>query len=154
MILDGVAARRLVAVLLLASSTGLAANDLEKFDDGPLAGKGFPFSESARAGDLLFLSGQVGTNEDGRLVPGGIVAETRQIMLNIEAALARRGLGMEHIVKCTAFLADITEWAAFNEVYTQHFSPPYPARSALGANGLALGARVELECIAGYPQSR
>jgi 2-iminobutanoate/2-iminopropanoate deaminase len=58
---------------------------------------------------------------------------------------------MEHVVKCTVFLADIAEWGAFNEVYKKHFSHPYPARSALGASGLAVGARVEMECIAAYP---
>jgi len=72
-------------------------------------------------------------------------------MLNIKAALARRGLAMEHVVKCTVFLADINEWAAFNEVYKRHFSQPYPARSALGASGLVDKARVEMECVAGYP---
>jgi enamine deaminase RidA (YjgF/YER057c/UK114 family) len=72
-------------------------------------------------------------------------------MLNIKAALARRGLAMEHVIKCTVFLADIAEWAVFNEVYKRHFSQPYPARSALGANGLVGKARVEMECIAGFP---
>ena len=72
-------------------------------------------------------------------------------MLNIEAALARRGLAMHHVVKCTVFLADFAEWDAFNEVYKKHFSKPYPARSALGANSLWANARVEMECIAGYP---
>ena len=109
-----------------------------------------PFSESARVGDLLFLAGQIGEDKDGNLVPGGIKAEAEQMMLNIKAALARRGLAMEHVVKCTVFLADIAEWGAFNEVYKKHFSQPYPARSALGASGLVVNARVEMECIAGY----
>ena len=72
-------------------------------------------------------------------------------MLNIKATLARRGLGMEHVVKCTVFLADIAEWNVFNEVYKKHFSQPYPARSAFGATGLVLNARVEMECVAGFP---
>lgn len=139
------------ALLLMASSTVLSAQDIEKFDDGPLAGMGYPFSESVRVGNLLFISGQVGDDGRGNLVEGGIAAEAEQVMLNIEAALERRGLGMEQVVKCTVFLADISEWAAFNEIYKKHFSQPYPARSALGANGLALNARVELECIAAYP---
>ena len=88
---------------------------------------------------------------DGKLVPGGIKAEAEQLMLNIEAALARRGLATKHVVKCTVFLADMAEWGAFNEVYKKHFSKPYPARSALGANGLWANARVEMECIAGFP---
>ena len=120
-------------------------------DDGPLAGQGYPFSESVRVGDLLFLSGQIGDDGSGQLAPGGIGAEAEQVLKNMAAALERRGLGLENVVKCTVFLADIAEWAAFNEVYKRHFAPPYPARSALGASGLALGARVEVECIAAFP---
>jgi 2-iminobutanoate/2-iminopropanoate deaminase len=141
----------LSAVLLLAGTAGVHAAEIARYDDGRNAGKGYPFSESARVGSLLFLAGQIGVNADGDLVQGGIKAEAEQVMLNIKAALALRGLGMEHVVKCTVFLADIAEWAAFNEVYVRHFARPYPARSALGASGLALGARVEVECIAGYP---
>lgn len=141
-----------LAVLLIASSPGIEAAEIARFNDGPFADMGYPFSESARAGDLLFLAGQIGEDADGKLVPGGIQAEAEQMMLNIEAALARRGLSMEHVVKCTVFLADIDEWGAFNEVYKKHFSPPYPARSAMGASGLAVNARVEMECIAGYPE--
>jgi reactive intermediate/imine deaminase len=137
--------------VFLAGSPSIQAAEIARYDDRPLAGKG-PFSESARVGDLLFLAGQIGDDKDGNLVPGGIKAEAGQMMLNIKAALARRGLAMEHVVKCTVFLADIAEWGAFNEVYKKHFSHPYPARSALGASGLAVNARVEMECIAGYPE--
>lgn len=141
-----------VSTVLLAAPPGLRATEIVRYDDGPLAGKGGPFSESARVGDLLFLAGQIGEDKDGNLVPGGIKAETEQMMSNIKAALARRGLALQHVVKCTVFLADIAEWGAFNEVYKRHFSPPYPARSALGASGLAHNARVEMECVAGYPR--
>ena len=140
-----------LAALLFASSPGIYAAEIARYDDGPFAGMGYPFSESARAGNLLFLAGQIGEDADGELVPGGIRAEAEQILSNIKAALARRGLAMEHVVKCTVFLADIAEWGAFNEVYKKHFSHPYPARSALGASGLAVNARVEMECIAGFP---
>lgn len=146
------ATRTAVAFLLFASSPGIHGAEIARFDDGPFAGMGYPFSESARAGDLLFLAGQVGEDADGKLVPGGIRAETEQLLLNVEAALARRGLNMQHVVKCTVFLADIAEWGAFNEVYKKHFSPPYPARSAMAASGLVGNARVEMECIAGYPE--
>jgi len=143
--------RTLLAILLLTSFPGIRAEEMEKYDDGPFAGMGYPYSESARVGNLLFLAGQIGEDENGQLVTGGIRAEAEQLMLNIEAALARRGLAMTHVVKCTVFLADIAEWGAFNEVYTKHFPHPYPARSALGTSGLAANARVEMECIAGYP---
>ena len=137
-----------LATLLCVSSLGVEAAEIAKYDEGPFEG---PYSESARVGDLLFLAGQVGEYADGKLVTGGIKAEAEQIMLNIKAALARRGLGMEHVVKCTVFLADIAEWNQFNEVYKKHFSQPYPARSAFGATGLVLNARVEMECVAGFP---
>jgi 2-iminobutanoate/2-iminopropanoate deaminase len=137
-----------LVVFLCVSSPNVEAAEVAKYDDGPFSG---PYSESARVSDLLFLAGQVGEYEDGKLVSGGIQAEAEQIMVNIKAALARRGLGLEHVVKCTVFLADIAEWSAFNEVYKKHFSQPYPARSALGASGLVLNARVEMECVAGFP---
>ena len=98
-----------LSVCLFAGSAGLQAAEIAKYDDGPFAGKGRPYSESARAGDLLFLTGQTGEDKDGKLVAGGIKAEAEQVMLNIKAALARRGLAMEHVVKCTVFLADINE---------------------------------------------
>lgn len=108
-----------------------------------------PFSEAVTIGNLVFLSGQIGTDATGRLVPGGIAAETRQTMENIRIAVEKSGSSMDRIVKCTVFLADIGEWRAFNDVYVTFFSPGrLPARSALGASGLALGARTEVECIA------
>jgi 2-iminobutanoate/2-iminopropanoate deaminase len=110
-----------------------------------------PFSAAVRVGNLLFLSGQIGVGADGRLVPGGIAAETRQAMENIRAVLARSGSRMERIVKCTVMLADMQEWAAMNVVYSAYFPDAKPARSSFGANGLALGARVEIECIAAVP---
>jgi reactive intermediate/imine deaminase len=113
------------------------------------AGRSLPFSEAVRVGDLLFVSGQLG-NRPGtlELVPGGIGPETRQTLENIRAILERRGSSLDRVVKCTVFLADISEWGAMNEVYRTFFPQSPPARSALGANGLALGARVEIECIA------
>lgn len=145
------AIRAALLVLAFAAFSSIQAAEIARYDDGPFAGMGYPFSESARVGNLLFLAGQIGEDAEGELVPGGIQAEAEQLMLNIKAALARRGLTMAHVVKCTVFLADIAEWGAFNEVYTKHFSHPYPARSALGTSGLSANARVEMECIAGYP---
>jgi 2-iminobutanoate/2-iminopropanoate deaminase len=142
--------RLLLATLLGAAAPFSLAAEISFFDDGPLAGRGLPFSESVRAGDLLFLAGQIGTGPDGELLPGGIEPEAEQTLRNVTAALQRRGLGLADVVKCTVFLADIAEWPRFNEVYKRHFQAPYPARSALGANGLAMGARVEVECIAAY----
>lgn len=114
-----------------------------------------PFSESVRVGNLLFLAGQIGATltEGGRgLPPGGIGPETRQTMENIKAALGRHDLTFDHVVKCTVMLADIAEWAAMNDVYRTFFSEHFPARSAFGSSGLALDARVEIECIAAFPE--
>jgi reactive intermediate/imine deaminase len=111
---------------------------------------GLPFSAAVRVDEVLYLSGQLG-NVPGKLelVPGGLEAETRQTMENIGAVLSANGLAFDDVFKCTVMLADISEWAAFNRVYVSYFKPDrLPARSAFGAAGLALGARVELECWA------
>jgi len=109
---------------------------------------GLPFSAAVRVDQTLYVSGNVG-NLPGtlELAPGGIEAETRQTMENIKAVLQHAGSSLDRVVKCTVFLADMAEWGAMNEVYRTYFENP-PARSALGASGLALGARVEIECIA------
>jgi 2-iminobutanoate/2-iminopropanoate deaminase len=107
---------------------------------------------AVRADGLLFLSGQIGSLPGSlELVEGGIQAETRQTLENIQATLQEAGATLDDVVKCTAFLADMSEWEAMNEVYREFFSTDPPARSAMGANGLALGARVEIECIAVAP---
>jgi 2-iminobutanoate/2-iminopropanoate deaminase len=109
-----------------------------------------PFSQAVRAGDTLYLSGAIG-NIEGKmeLAPGGIEAESRQMMANIAATLKQAGLGFEHVVKAVVYLADMAEWGAFNKVYVPYFQPGrYPARTAIGAHQLILGARVEMECWA------
>ena len=88
------------------------------------------------------------TDSAGKLVPGGIGPETRQALSNIAAALTRHGSSLDRVVKCTVMLADVAEWGAMNEVYVTFFRSHRPARSAFGTSGLALGARLELECLA------
>ena len=97
---------------------------------------------------MLYLSGQIGIDEMGNVVPGGIASETRQTMENIRATVERYGSSLDQIVKVTVMLADMAEWGEMNEVYVTYFEQHLPARSAFGATGLALGARVEIECIA------
>jgi reactive intermediate/imine deaminase len=108
-----------------------------------------PFSEAVRVGEILYLSGQIG-NLPGttELVPGGIAEETRQTLENIRAVLERHGSSLDRIVKCTVFLVDIDEWPRMNEVYVTFFGEDKPARSAVAGSGLALGASVEIDCIA------
>jgi 2-iminobutanoate/2-iminopropanoate deaminase len=110
---------------------------------------GLPFSDAVRVGETLYLSGQLG-NRPGtlELVPGGIRAEARQTLDNLRAVLEAAGSSLAEVVKCTVFLADMSEWPAFNEVYREVFGDDLPARSAFATSGLALGARVELEAIA------
>ncbi|MDH4047200.1 MAG: RidA family protein [Gammaproteobacteria bacterium] len=109
---------------------------------------GLPFSSAVRVDNTLYLSGNIGNLPgSNELAPGGIQAETRQTMENIKTVLEQFGSSMNQVVKCTVFLADIGEWAAMNEVYRTYFRNA-PARSALGSSGLALNARVEIECIA------
>lgn len=110
-----------------------------------------PFSEAVRFDNTLYLSGAIGIDpRTNALVEGGITAETRQTMQNIDASLVKHGLNRSDVIKCTVFMADISEWQMMNDVYVTYFGDKLPARSALGANGLALGARVEIECIAAY----
>ncbi len=107
-----------------------------------------PFSEAVRLGRLLYLSGQIGLDGTGKVVPGGIAAETRQVMENIRLILEKHGSSLDQVIKVTVMLADMSEWGKMNEAYVPFFKKHYPARSAFGTTGLALGARVEIECMA------
>ena len=138
--------------VLLASASASAVDDNSSpryLNSETYKQLGLPFSEVVRVGNTMYLSGHVG-NIYGKLelVPGGIEAETRQTMENIRTSLENHGASLDDIVKCTIFLADIKEWEQMNKVYRTFFQEHYPARSALGQNELALGARVEIECIA------
>lgn len=110
-----------------------------------------PFSPAVRVGDVIFLSGQIGTDAaaNGAVVAGGIEAETRQTLNNIKQTVEAVGSSMDKIVKCTVMMADMKEWDRMNVVYREFFPEGrLPARSAFGTSGLALNARVEIECIA------
>ena len=112
-----------------------------------------PFSPAVRTGPMIFLSGQIGTTTmtPPTLIAGGIEAETRQALENIKTVLEKNGATLDDIVKCTVMMADMREWAAMNTVYATYFSKHKPARSSFGTSGLALGARVEIECAAYRP---
>lgn len=115
----------------------------------PGAPAGLPFSSAVRVGNLLFLSGEIGRLPGTvELIPGGIGPETRQTLENIKAALEAMGSSMDRVVKCTVFLRDIGEFTAMNDVYRTFFMKDPPARSTVAGSGLALDARVEIECIA------
>ena len=121
---------------------------VEHYGKPALNGQALPFSDAVRVGDTLYLSGQLGIGTDGKL-PEGIEAQTKQALENIGTILKRAGRGYEDVFHCTAMLADMKDWPAMNSVYVTYFPEgKRPARSAFGANGLALGARIELECQA------
>lgn len=137
---------------LLAASNAEAADKPtapQYLNSGKVLPTNLPFSEAVRVGSTLYLSGQIGIEPGSmKLVAGGVKEEARQTMQNIQRTLQAHGLDLDDLVKCTVMLADMSEWATFNEVYRGFFSRHFPARSALGTSGLALGARVEVECIA------
>lgn len=144
--------KRGVSAALFASllaGGGAAASGVEHYRSPAAAKLNLPFSEAVIVGELLYVSGQLG-NKPGtpELVSGGIEAEAHQTMENIGAVLKANGSSFDKIIKCTIMLADIGDWPAFNKVYVTYFHEHYPARSAFAASGLALGARVEVECIA------
>lgn len=146
----------LVAVLGTLAAVNSGAADKPQFLNSPRALElDRPFSEAVRAGDFLFLSGAIGEDPaTGKLPAGGIQPEARQTLKNVQSVLEANGASLGDVVKCTVFLADIAEWPTFNTIYREFFKKPFPARSALAASGLAMNARVELECIAYVPQKR
>jgi 2-iminobutanoate/2-iminopropanoate deaminase len=145
-------AARLLAPTFLALPVAAGAQQVSK--DAPqraefAAGSATaPLSAYVRVGNTIYLSGALGTGANGQLAPGGIGPETQQTLTNVKATLEKAGATMDDVVKCTVFLADMAEWGAMNEVYTTFFQRHKPARSAVGVNGLARNARVEIECIA------
>jgi reactive intermediate/imine deaminase len=137
------------SLIFLVNPVWAQKSDVEFLNSGKIVPTTLPFSEAVKVHDTLYLSGQLG-NVPGtmKLVTGGIKEETRQTMDNIKTVLESHGYVMRNLVKCTVMLADISEWPAFNEVYKTYFNNQFPARSAFATNGLALGARVEVDCIA------
>jgi reactive intermediate/imine deaminase len=133
------------AVMMLAASSASAQSaGIQYFPAGP----GSPFSTATRVGDVVYLSGAIGVGPDGKL-PEGFEAQAKQTMENVGGALKRVGLGWGDVFKCTVMIDDMANWPKFNAIYVPYFpAGKLPARSAFGADGLALGAALELECMA------
>ena len=110
-----------------------------------------PYSSALRAGQLLFVSGQVPFDPaTGAMVEGDIAAHTRRVLLNIGALLEAGGLSFRDVARTTVFLADMNDFAAMNEVYRTFFAEPFPARSTVQAARLPRDARIEIDVIASY----
>jgi 2-iminobutanoate/2-iminopropanoate deaminase len=108
-----------------------------------------PFSPAIRAGDTLYLSGQVAQDPTtGQLMPGDVAAQTERIFRNIEAVLHAAKLSLDHVIKVTVYLTDMKDFAAMNEVYARQFSAPPPARTTVAVVAVPLGAQVEIEVLA------
>jgi len=146
LLISGAAVSMLAAIS--AAPPAAARPTVERIGKPSVGDQPLPFSEAVRVGDTLYMSGQIGIGADGKL-PAGIEAQTRQAMDNIAGVLKRQGLGWGDVVKCTVMLDNIADWPAFNKVYVTYFPDGnFPARSAFGTDGLALGALLEVECLA------
>lgn len=143
------AAIALLAMLILSEPAMTQDRPaLERIGEPTLNGQRLPFSSAVRAGDTVYLSGALGIGPDGKLADG-MDAQAKLAMENLGTALKSAGLGWGDVVKCTVMLDNMADWPAFNKVYVTYFPEgKFPARSAFGADGLALGALVEVECIA------
>jgi 2-iminobutanoate/2-iminopropanoate deaminase len=106
-----------------------------------------PYSPVVVSGDTVYTAGQVAYDREGNIVEGGIAEQTRRVLENVRACLEAAGCTLDDVVKVTAFLVDVGEVAAYNEVYREFFAEPYPARSTVQA-GLAPGVLVEIEAVA------
>lgn len=144
-----------VLALPLALPGIAAAKDarppVERLPGVVLAGRPLPFAAGVRAGDMLYLSGQIGAGPDGAL-PAGMDAQAHNSLDRVTASLKLAGLGWKDVTRCLVMLRDMSDWPAFNTIYATYVDPAnLPARSALGASGLAMGALVEVQCDAYWP---
>jgi len=139
---------QLLLFTVLATTAGAQQPDKQVIQM-PGSLPGLPFSTAVRVGNVLYLSGQIGNLPGTRqLVDTGVAKQTQQTLENIKAVLAHAGSSMERVFKCTVFLVNIADFAKMNEVYTTFFPKDPPARSTVAGSGLALGAKVEIECLA------
>ncbi len=107
-----------------------------------------PYSQAIKAGGFIFVSGQIPLTPEGTLAEGGVEDQARQVLLNLKAVLEAAGSGLDRVVQVTAYLTDIAAFQAFNRVYAEFFSEPYPARAVVGVAELPKGAKVEVAAVA------
>ena len=126
---------------------------IERFGAAPTGpgGRSLPFTKAVRAGDFIFVSGQVPMGADGEIVEGNIDTQTRQTIENVKAILETQGLRLEHVVKATVWLADARDFWPFNRVYLEYFGAALPARSCVRAD-MMVDCKVEIEVVAYHPK--
>jgi reactive intermediate/imine deaminase len=126
---------------------------IERFGAAPTGpgGRSLPFTKAVRAGDFIFVSGQVPMGADGEIVDGNIATQTKQTIENVKAILQSLGLGLEHVVKATVWLADTRDFWPFNKVYLEYFGAALPARSCVRAD-MIVDCKVEIEVVAYDPK--
>lgn len=139
---------QILLVFLITSILGYS-QQIEYINSDEHLAKKRPFSQATVVNDIIYLSGQIGTLANGELIQGGIEAETMQIMTNIKTLLESMGSSLNQIFKCTCMLEDIKDWPKMSAAYATFFDKEkLPARSAFAGSGLALGAKIEIECMA------
>ena len=126
---------------------------IERYGAAPSGpgGRSLPFTKAVRAGDFVFVSGQVPMGADGEIVAGDIVTQTQQTIENVKSILQSLGLGLEHVVKATVWLADTRDFWPFNKVYLEYFGAALPARSCVRAD-MMVDCKVEIEVVAYDPR--
>ena len=140
--------KKILILLTLFLINPSVAEEIEHYSSAEALKKDYPFSQAVRVENILYISGIVAQGNDGKIIKGGIIEESHFVLKSMGEILAHFDLGYEDVFKCLVMIDDIGEWPDFNSVYTQYFEKPYPARSAFGADGLALEASLELECLA------
>ena len=140
--------KKILILLTLFLINPSVAEEIEHYSSAEALKKDHPFSQAVRVENILYISGIVAQGTDGKIIKGGIIEESHFVLKSMGEILAHFDLGYEDVFKCLVMIDDIGEWPDFNSVYTQYFEKPYPARSAFGADGLALEASLELECLA------
>jgi len=126
---------------------------IERFGAAPSGpgGRSLPFTKAVRAGDFIFVSGQVPMGADGEIIEGNIATQTQQTIENVKSILQSLGLGLEHVVKATVWLADTRDFWPFNKVYLEYFGAALPARSCVRAD-MMVDCKVEIEVVAYDPR--
>jgi len=137
----------LLPLTVLLVTIPINADELNYYTSEATISNNYPFSNAVTVGDIVYLSGMIG-EKNGELADGGIVGQAHQAMKNMQTLLKKHDLNLSNVFKCLVMIDDISQWGLFNSVYVQYFDRPYPARSAFGADGLALNAAFEIECMA------